>query len=90
MRNKKSKRGFIMKKFREFLNERTECTKGDIIGIVVNSLVLLGCNLYACKKLHDLELENYNLLSQLESMNIQDNIEKIIDITTESTVDSDF
>ena len=79
-----------MKKFREFLNERTECTKGDLIGIVVNSLVLLGCNLYACKKLQDLELENSNLLSQLESKNVQDNIEKIIDITTESTVDSDF
>ena len=51
-----------MKKFREFLNERIECTKGDVIGIVVNSIVLLGCNLYACKKLHDLELENANLL----------------------------
>ena len=79
-----------MKKFREFLNERTECTKGDIIGIVVNSIVLLGCNLYACKKLHDLELENAGLLFQLESKDIQDNIEKIIDITTESTVDLDF
>ena len=79
-----------MKKFREFLNERTECTKGDIIGIVVNSLVLLGCNLYACKKLQDLELENADLLSQLESKNIQDEIEKIIDVTTESTVDLDF
>ena len=79
-----------MKKFREFLNERTECTKGDLIGIVVNSLVLLGCNLYACKKLQDLELENAYLLSQLESKNVQDNIEKIIDIATESTVDLDF
>ena len=79
-----------MKKFREFLNERTECTKGDIIGIVVNSLVLLGCNLYACKKLQDLGLENADLLSQLESKNVQDNIEKIIDIATESTVDLDF
>ena len=27
--------GVIMKKFREFLNEKTECTKGDIIGMVV-------------------------------------------------------
>lgn len=90
MRNKKSKRGFIMKKFREFLNERTECTKGDIIGIVVNSLVLLGFNLYACKKINDLELENTNLLCQLESENVQDNIEKIIDIATESTVDLEF
>lgn len=79
-----------MKKFREFLNERTECTKGDIIGIVVNSLVLLGCNLYACKKLQDLELENADLLFQLESKNIQDNIEKIIDVTAESTVDLEF
>lgn len=79
-----------MKKFREFLNERTECTKGDIIGIVVNSLVLLGFNLYACKKINDLGLENANLLSQLASKNIQDNIEEIIDIATESTVDSDF
>lgn len=79
-----------MKKFREFLNAKMECSRGDIIVITVNSLVLLGCNLYACKKIHDLELENFNLLSQLESMNIQDNIEKIIDITTESTVDLDF
>ena len=79
-----------MKKFREFLNAKMECSRGDIIVIAVNSLVLLGCNLYACKKLQDLELENSNLLSQLESMNIQDNIEKIIDITTKSTVDSDF
>ena len=79
-----------MKKFREFLNAKMECSRGDIIVIAVNSLVLLGCNLYACKKLQDLELENSNLLSQLESMNIQDNIEKIIDIATESTVDLDF
>ena len=79
-----------MKKFREFLNEKTECSKGDIIGIVVNSIVLLGFNLYACKKLHDLELENADLLFQLDLQNVQDNIEKIIDITTESTVDSDF
>ena len=90
MRNKKSKRGFIMKKFREFLNENTDCTKGDIIGIVVSYIVSLGCNLYACKKLHDLELKNADLLIQLESKNIQDNIEEIIDIATESTVDLDF
>lgn len=79
-----------MKKFREFLNERSWNTKGDVIGMVVNSLVLLGLNLYACKKINDLELENDNLLFQLRSNNIQDNIEKFIDITTESTVDSDF
>lgn len=79
-----------MKKFREFLNERTEINKGDVIGIVVNSIVLLGFNLYACKKINDLELENTNLLCQLESKNVQDNIEKIIDITKESTVDLDF
>ena len=79
-----------MKKFREFLNEKTECSKGDIIVIAVNSLVLLGCSLYACKKVRDLELENANLLFQLRSNNIQDNIEKIIDIATESTVDLDF
>ena len=79
-----------MKKFREFLNEKIDCTKGDAIGIVANYLVLLGCNLYACKKLHDLELENADLLFQLESKNIQDNIEEIIDIATESAVDLDF
>lgn len=79
-----------MKKFREFLNERSWSTKGDVIGMVVNSLVLLGFNLYACKKINDLELENANLLFQLESKNIQDNIEEIIDIATESTVDLDF
>lgn len=79
-----------MKKFSEFLNERSWSTKGDVIGMVVNSLVLLGLNLYACKKINDLELENDNLLFQLRSNNIQDNIEKFIDITTESTVDSDF
>lgn len=79
-----------MKKFREFLNERSWNTKGEIIGMVVNSLVLLGFNLYACKKINDLELENDNLLFQLRSNNIQDNIEKIIDITTESTEDLDF
>lgn len=79
-----------MKKFREFLNAKMECSRGDIIVITVNSLVLLGCNLYACKRLQDLELEKDNLLSQLASMNVQDNIEKIIDITKESTVDLDF
>ena len=79
-----------MKKFREFLNAKMECSRGDIIVIGVNTLVLLGCNLYACKKLHDLELENDNLLSQLASKNVQDNIEKIIDIATESTVDLEF
>lgn len=79
-----------MKKFSEFLNERSWSTKGDVIGMVVNSLVLLGLNLYACKKINDLELENDNLLFQLRSNNIQDNIEKFIDVTTESTVDSDF
>ena len=79
-----------MKKFREFLNERSWSTKGDVIGMVVNSLVLLGLNLYASKKINDLELENENLLFQLRSNGIQDNIEKFIDITTESTVDSDF
>ena len=79
-----------MKKFSEFLNERSWSTKGDVIGMVVNSLVLLGLNLYACKKINDLELENDNLLFQLRSSNIQDNIEKIIDVTTESTVDLDF
>lgn len=79
-----------MKKFREFLNAKMECSRGDIIVIAVNSLVLLGCNLYACKRLQELELEKVNLLSQLESKNIQDEIEKIIDVTTESTVDLDF
>ena len=79
-----------MKKFREFLNERSWSTKGDVIGMVVNSLVLLGFNLYACKKINDLELENDILSFQLRSNGIQDNIEKIIDITKESTVDSDF
>ena len=79
-----------MKKFREFLNAKMECSRGDIIVIAVNSLVLLGCNLYACKRLQELELEKVNLLSQLESMNVQDEIKKIIDVTTESTVDLDF
>ena len=79
-----------MKKFREFLNAKIECSRGDIIVLAVNSLVLLGCNLYACKKLQDLEFENADLLLQLGSKDIQDNIEKIIDITTESTVDLDF
>lgn len=79
-----------MKKFSEFLNERSWSTKGDVIGMVVNSLVLLGLNLYACKKITDLELENDILSFQLRSNGIQDNIEKIIDITKESTVDSDF
>lgn len=79
-----------MKKFREFLNERSWNTKGDVIGMVVNSLVLLGLNLYASKKINDLELENEILSFQLRSNGIQDNIEKIIDITKESTVDSDF
>lgn len=79
-----------MKKFREFLNERSGNTKGEVIGMVVNSLVLLGFNLYACKKLNDLELENANLLFQLRSNGIQDDIEKIIDITTESSKDLDF
>ena len=79
-----------MKKFREFLNAKTDCTKGDIIGLVVVYLASLGCNLYACKKLQDLKLENADLLFQLESKNIQDNIEEIIDIATESTVDLDF
>lgn len=79
-----------MKKFSEFLNERSWSTKGDVIGMVVNSLVLLGLNLYASKKINDLELENEILSFQLRSNNIQDNIEKIIDITKESTVDSDF
>lgn len=79
-----------MKKFRDFLNERSGNTKGEVIGMVINSLVLLGFNLYACKKLNDLELENANLLFQLRSDSIQDNIEKIVDITTESTTDLDF
>lgn len=79
-----------MKKFREFLNAKMECSRGDIIVIAVNSLVLLGCNLYACKRLQDLELEKDNLLSQLESKNVQDNIEKIIDVAKESTEDLDF
>ena len=79
-----------MKKFREFLKERSGNTNGDIIGMMVYTAVLLGCNLYACKKLQNLELENAELLFQLESKNVQDNLEKIIDITTESTVDSDF
>lgn len=79
-----------MKKFSEFLNERSWSTKGDVIGMVVNSLVLLGLNLYASKKINDLELENEILSFQLRSNGIQDNIEKIIDITKESTVDSDF
>ena len=79
-----------MKKFSEFLNERSWSTKGDVIGLVVNSLVLLGLNLYASKKINDLELENEILSFQLRSNGIQDNIEKIIDITKESTVDSDF
>lgn len=79
-----------MKKFREFLNERSGNTKGEIIGMVINSLVLLGFNLYACKKINELELENDNLLSQLESLNFQDNIEKVIDITVKSTEDLDF
>lgn len=79
-----------MKKFSEFLNERSWSTKGDVIGLVVNSLVLLGLNLYASKKITDLELENEILSFQLRSNGIQDNIEKIIDITKESTIDSDF
>lgn len=79
-----------MKKFSEFLNERSWSTKGDVIGMVVNSLVLLGLYVYACKKINDLELENDILSFQLRSNGIQDNIEKIIDITKESTVDSDF
>lgn len=79
-----------MKKFREFLNERSGNTKGEIIGMVINSLVLLGFNLYACKKINELELENDNLLSQLESLNFQDNIEKVVDITVKSTEDLDF
>lgn len=79
-----------MKKFREFLNERSGNTKGEIIGMVINSLVLLGFNLYACKKINELELENDSLLSQLESLNFQDNIEKVIDITVKSTEDLDF
>ena len=79
-----------MKKFREFLNEKTECTKGDIIGMVVYSLFLLGCNVYVCKKLQDLEIENFKLLLQLDAKNVQDNIEKIVDIATESTIDLDF
>lgn len=78
-----------MKKFREFLNERTETSKGDIIGMVINSIVLLGFNLYACKKINDLELENANLLFQLESKNVDEfiDMEKVINITTKSTVD---
>lgn len=79
-----------MKKFSEFLNERSWNTKGDVIGMVVNSLVLLGLNLYACKKITELELENDILSFQLRSNGIQDNIEKIIDITKESTTDLDF
>ena len=79
-----------MKKFREFLKEKSGNTNGDIIRMMVSTAVLLGCNLYACKKLQDLEFENADLLLQLGSKDIQDNIEKIIDITTESTVDSDF
>lgn len=79
-----------MKKFSEFLNERSWSTKGDVIGMVVSSLVLLGLNLYASKKINDLELENDILSFQLRSNGIQDNIEKIIDITTESTTDLDF
>ena len=79
-----------MKKFREFLKEKSGNTNGDIIRMMVSTAVLLGCNLYACKKLHDLELENADLLFQLESKNIQDEIKKIIDVATESTADLDF
>ena len=79
-----------MKKFREFLKEKSGNTNGDIIRMMVSTAVLLGCNLYACKRLQELELEKVNLLSQLESMNVQDEIKKIIDVTTESTVDLDF
>ena len=90
MRNKKSKRGFIMKKFMEFLKENSGMTNGDEIGLLLSVGMLIGCGLCACKKLQDLKLENADLLFQLESKNIQDEIEKIIDVTTESSVDLDF
>lgn len=79
-----------MKKFREFLKENSGMTNGDEIGLLLGIGMLIGCGLCACKKLHDLKLENADLLFQLASMNVQDNIEKIIDITKESTIDLDF
>ena len=79
-----------MKKFRDFLKENSGMTNGDEIGLLLSIGMLIGCGLCACKKLQDLKLENADLLFKLESKDIQDNIEKIIDVTTESTVDSNF
>jgi hypothetical protein len=55
-----------MKKFREFLKQNANLTKGDVIGILISAGYLLAFNMYVCKKLEEVENQRDDLLQIAE------------------------
>ena len=65
-----------MKKIKNFLNETTSITRGDCLGMIVGTVILLGYGFYCSRKL-DQELdENANLFFENHELWMENNMLK--------------
>ena len=62
-----------MKKIKNFLNENTSITRGDCLGMMIGSIILLGYGFYCSRKLDQEVDENEKLFLENHELWMENN-----------------